>query len=717
MKPFVYIVFRSCFRTQGLCPINLTSKLAFPESVKCFLLERHSSLKREVFLRQETETDKTERELLAGSLMSHPANEENGGGLANPDKMPLVFFDIGDTLATPILAPDDRLIGFNVFPETRTSLEALKARNIRLGIISNAGDELPANVNALLDECGLLQFFDPDIIVYGKKDSPAIFVTAAEKGGVTPEQCVFVGENSRERSFALAADFSAVSPHPLLTLDVIDGIALVYARVRLNDEAQIGKWSELRTSLAIVPLQVTGAMPRTIVAIASMKAIAALKSAQLEVEVLGDEGGPQNTDLYLVHDDREPPAGFASASDNSASFLADRGESNLPVAYTAEGVYLAIPADRSIEEIHFPEARHGHNEKLIPDITLLDVLEKPAAEADAAASFLAPPEIALSPDDIEAVKAITASAVERFHQPYCGLAPLEGAVVTSRHIWHPDNKRVVEALQRQLKTLGGPDIVVSRHRFQHENLFLHNVVAEFPGTEPETMVLVTAHLDSTAASSDGPYHPASDPAPGSDDDASGVAAVLAIVEMVAKLRAIRPTKRTIRFVLFNAEEHGLVGSKAYARSQAAQGAQIVALFQMDMIGFCGSHNLPPHNYEVHAGFPANREVETRSLALANIVKSIAASVSPNLSAPQIYPDPETGNQDPAAGRSDHGPFNERGYAACVLSEDFFSGPKLESPDAQPNPNYHKRSDKSIDYEYATHISRVVAAAALFAANI
>lgn len=120
-----------------------------------------------------------------------------------------------------------------------------------MGIISNAGNELPENVNALLDECGLLQFFDPEIIVYGKKDSPAIFLSAAEKAGVTPDQCVFVGENSKERSFALAAGFQGVSPYSLLTVDVIDGIALVFARVTLKTEAQKSKWSEIRSSLVI----------------------------------------------------------------------------------------------------------------------------------------------------------------------------------------------------------------------------------------------------------------------------------------------------------------------------------------------------------------------------------------------------------------------------------------------------------------------------------
>ena len=80
---------------------------------------------------------------------------------------------------------------------------------------------------------------------------------------------------------------------------------------------------------------------------------------------------------------------------------------------------------------------------------------------------------------------------------------------------------------------------------------------------------MTAHLDSTAAQSL-PYDEATDPAPGADDDASGVAAVLALAEGFAALAATSPPARTLRFVLFNAEEEGLVGSRAYARLQRAR---------------------------------------------------------------------------------------------------------------------------------------------------
>lgn len=629
--------------------------------------------------------------------------------------MPIVFFDIGDTLGTPILSPEDRLQGFNVFPETRQALESIQAKGIRMGVISNAGDEAHAHVNELLDRCGLLSFFDREIIIYRKKDSPTVFADAAVEANVPPDQCVFVGENSKERSYAMAAGFLRVSPHPLLTLDVLDGVALVYALVKLSTTEQVAEWSKIRQSTQIVPLKVTGQAPQIIYVIAPIKAIDTIRLAKVEVEVLGGRDKPLLSDLYLVRDDRPMPEGFSSAAEYSASYLAEENLSDFVVGHSPEGFLLALPVDRSIEEVHFPEAQHGHNEKLLADASLLN--------PPAAGSFTseAPSLIALAPglsdEELEQLGKITGDALLQYHQPYIGLAPLEGgASVISRHIKHADNRREVEALLRHFQQIGGPEVVVSRHRFQHENLFLYNVVAEFPGTEPESLVLVTAHLDSTATFSEGSYDAAHDSAPDADDDASGMAAVLAIAKVVADLLANRRMKRTIRFVLFNAEEHRLVGSKAYARSQAAQQANIAAVFQLDMIGYRGTPPMPPRNYEVHTGYPPSPEVETRSLALARMIQRVAGAVSPGLNPPQIYPSRDAGAADPAASRSDHASFHERGYAACVLSEDFFAGPKQDSPDAEPNPDYHKHTDKAIDYDYAADITRVVAAAALLAAS-
>lgn len=75
--------------------------------------------------------------------------------------MPVVFFDIGDTLATPVFTQDDWLEGFNVFPEARTALASVKQRGLRMGIISNPGNENPDNVNLALDRAGLLNSLPP----------------------------------------------------------------------------------------------------------------------------------------------------------------------------------------------------------------------------------------------------------------------------------------------------------------------------------------------------------------------------------------------------------------------------------------------------------------------------------------------------------------------------------------------------------------------------
>ncbi|MBV7314191.1 M20/M25/M40 family metallo-hydrolase [Shewanella sp. NIFS-20-20] len=78
----------------------------------------------------------------------------------------------------------------------------------------------------------------------------------------------------------------------------------------------------------------------------------------------------------------------------------------------------------------------------------------------------------------------------------------------------------------------------------------YNVIAELTGSsKPEEIVLIGAHLDSW------------DEGTGALDDGAGVAIVTAAAKLIADLPT-RPA-RTIRVVLFAAEEIGLVGAKQY----------------------------------------------------------------------------------------------------------------------------------------------------------
>jgi Zn-dependent M28 family amino/carboxypeptidase len=167
----------------------------------------------------------------------------------------------------------------------------------------------------------------------------------------------------------------------------------------------------------------------------------------------------------------------------------------------------------------------------------------------------------------------------------------------------------------------------------------------------------------------------------------------------------------VRFVLFNAEEHGLVGSRAYAQGQALLGAPIVAVLQMDMIG----HDvLPERAFELHAGFTPAPAVEARSVELAALVAGLQPVVSPELRPAQVYP--AAGESDAAERRSDHSSFHEQGYPAVLASEDLFAGPGPAAPPAEMNPDYHLPTDTTVDAGYAADIARLVTAAAWVAAT-
>lgn len=85
-----------------------------------------------------------------------------------------------------------------------------------------------------------------------------------------------------------------------------------------------------------------------------------------------------------------------------------------------------------------------------------------------------------------------------------------------------------------------------------------NVIAEIPGSvAPDEVVLVGAHLDSW------------DLGTGAIDDGAGVGIVIAAAKVVME-QLPRAPRRTIRIVLFGAEEVGLVGAQAYAERHAVE---------------------------------------------------------------------------------------------------------------------------------------------------
>ncbi|WP_226649493.1 M20/M25/M40 family metallo-hydrolase [Microbulbifer variabilis] len=95
-----------------------------------------------------------------------------------------------------------------------------------------------------------------------------------------------------------------------------------------------------------------------------------------------------------------------------------------------------------------------------------------------------------------------------------------------------------------------------------------NVVGEITGREnPEEVMIIGAHLDSW------------DEGTGALDDGAGVAIVMETARLIAEL-PVRP-RRTLRVVLYGAEEIGLVGAKQYLDAHRQELDNIVAVSESD----------------------------------------------------------------------------------------------------------------------------------------
>jgi FMN phosphatase YigB (HAD superfamily) len=139
-----------------------------------------------------------------------------------------VFFDIGDTLASPVVA-SGHLVGLDVYPFVPDVLKRLRSGGIgtpvALGLISNTGHESADRLAGLLADAGLADLLDARLCLFSSvegmdKSSPAFFALAVTRASVPAARCVFVGEDVDERKVAASVGLR-VSPHPLHAVHLV----------------------------------------------------------------------------------------------------------------------------------------------------------------------------------------------------------------------------------------------------------------------------------------------------------------------------------------------------------------------------------------------------------------------------------------------------------------------------------------------------------------
>jgi len=218
------------------------------------------------------------------------------------------------------------------------------------------------------------------------------------------------------------------------------------------------------------------------------------------------------------------------------------------------------------------------------------------------------------------------------------------------------NLRAADYIKETLASSGIKNVTFDEFSYYDDQTgtyeMTRNVIASKPGIRtPEKIVIIGAHFDSISRSAEDGRISILDkenPAPGADDNGTGVATVLA----AARILGPHKFDRTLRFVAFSAEEGGIYGSSHYAAESARKNEDIVAVINIDMIGYV---NQEPENIDIFAN--------EKSAWLLDAITNHAPVYAPELFIYRIINDKYDG--------SDHGPFWYNGYPAICFMEDYY----------------------------------------------
>jgi Predicted aminopeptidases len=202
---------------------------------------------------------------------------------------------------------------------------------------------------------------------------------------------------------------------------------------------------------------------------------------------------------------------------------------------------------------------------------------------------------------------------------------------------------------------------------------LGNVVATLKGVDAadDRIFIISGHLDNMRSN----VMDREGDAPGANDDASGVAAVLECARIMSR----HSFPATVVFVAVSGEEQGLLGAQFMAEKAKQQNRYIEAVLNNDIVGSNNtsqtniinntkvrvfSEGLPAYELEKNAAAIRNLGLENDGKArqLARYVKEIGERYVDNLEVVLVY------RNDRFLRGGDHLPYVQRGYAAVRITE-------------------------------------------------
>ncbi len=252
------------------------------------------------------------------------------------------------------------------------------------------------------------------------------------------------------------------------------------------------------------------------------------------------------------------------------------------------------------------------------------------------------------------IKQITPGVIEYY------LANLERFGV--RYTGSPECRNAEEWVYEKFDSMG---LNVEYFEWKMSGFEDRDIVATLPGKDNYT-IIVGAHIDAVPTS------------PGADDDGSGVAVVMAMARVLSHYHFVH----TLKFIIYTGEEEGTYGSYNYAMHAYEEGEKIIAVFNLDMVGYA----------ETEKGGKYIRIFETeRGKHLTDFVMGIAEKyydmINLNVERVPNYPG------------SDHQAYIDYGYDAIFIAH----------YDGYPYGHSPEDSIDKINFTYAAKVAKLFAA--------
>jgi hypothetical protein len=313
-------------------------------------------------------------------------------------------------------------------------------------------------------------------------------------------------------------------------------------------------------------------------------------------------------------------------------------------------------------------------------VSLLSFFSCESTKESALVSYQQPDITEYSATEISFIKSIVDTITEEELWEYIRTLQNFG----TRYAPSEGNLKAAHYLKKTFQSFGIKDVKFDEFSYYNDLTKTYdssrNVVASKQGLKkPEKIVVIGAHFDTICRRAPDGRVSALDnenPAPGADDNGTGVATVLAAA------RVLNPYEfdHTIRFIAFSAEEGGLYGSSHYAAKAAKKGEDIIAMINIDMIGY---KDQEPEDMDIFAN--------TQSIWLLDSLVNKAAVYAPGLLIYRIINDTYDG--------TDHGPFWYNGYPAVCFMEDYYPSNRL----------YHTPADTidTVDFPFSLKSVKLV----------